>query len=553
MLMICDMKHNSNTDKTYSLKSNFNISIKILFLLFLFFYSVSFCFWSRGNNDIYYWLNMYSEPCNSMLTCGTYVVARWWCDVFGYNVLSVRILSFLCNFTALTLPALLYHKSTFFEWKNLIWYGLAVILMGYGTFNEFSPYSISFLLLSATISIILLCEHSIKNSIILGLLSALVTLCRFPNFVIFFIVFAYIITSVYKNNYSLRNVMLNLISYILSYMVLLTGFYLISGFNPLNIIESINYSKDETHTFSVLLERMGKHGFQIFSYCGIITLLFVLSTINIKETFFRVIIQILGCIGLLLTFYYNIGLREWANWNLHYFISALCICFVLLGAWMLYEKNHKISSLHIVLSTFVMFVPAIGSDVSFFKLFPNVLVFLPLVGYSVQKEYIFNMSTYAMLVMLILFSLLCYSKNNFSKCQPGDKKTFMKMCYYDDNPYVLQGVCISKSDRAYIDTLLSDYTVYSSSVNNKNLIFYGDWAHYAHEITNTSAMYHSNFFMDKNDSIQLKNVFDIVNLYDNIVLFDMRKNDSDYFLRKIEELDLIKQIEREYYTIYIKE
>lgn len=526
-----------------------NPALKVLFLLSLIVYSISFCFWGRGNNDVYYWLNLYKANDVSLMVYGTYKIANLWCSIFGFNILSLRILNYLCNITALTLTIAFYYKKNFFSWKVLLCYGMAVLLMGYGTFNEFSPYSLTFLLSSIIICIVLNNKINYWSLFLLGVLSMLLTICRFPNILICPVLIIYILLKSFTDSVGYKKSFLYILIYCLSIFFVFAILLLDYEFNPFNIFNSIE-NADSSHSIQGLIYSTLDRIPFLFKYCASVVLFYILTLFDLRHKtniFFLIIVCFL--FYLFLTF--DIKTKEGANYYLHFFMSAICLCILFAHTWTLYNDDKQQDCLIPIVILCIMLVPSMGSDVSFLKLFPNILILIPLYALSVKKNLRFTYATYTLISIFLLFSLLCYTKNNISKSLPNSKKTLFKMNFYDDNPNILNGIALSKSDKMFNDTILADYNKYVSTCSS-NAVFYGEWAHYAYSLLEIPKPYEYNFYMARNDSAQLSIMFNYIEASNNITLFDMRHNDSPYFNDRIKELDLIKQVDRDGYVVYTR-
>ena len=102
------------------------------------------------------------------MTVGTVLTGGLIVKLFGAHLLPLRIFGWCCTVTAIALPycALQDREG---RRNNLHWLALAFGLMGYGAFQEYSPGTLSVLLLSAL--------WVTQSPIVLGLAVA----ARFPN------------------------------------------------------------------------------------------------------------------------------------------------------------------------------------------------------------------------------------------------------------------------------------------------------------------------------------------------------------------------------------
>ena len=82
------------------------------------------------------------------MAVGTLLTGGALVRLFGAQLLPLRLAGWLCTVGAIILPYIcLLDKEQ--RKKNLHWLALAILLMGYGAFQEFSPGTLSVILLSA--------------------------------------------------------------------------------------------------------------------------------------------------------------------------------------------------------------------------------------------------------------------------------------------------------------------------------------------------------------------------------------------------------------------
>jgi hypothetical protein len=112
-------------------------------------YTLWFVFAGFGNHqDPLYWLYKYESLEGGWMAVGTLLTGGAIVRLFGAQLLPLRLFGWLCTVTAITLPyCCLLDKEQ--KRDNLHWLALAFVLMGYGAFQEFSPGTLSVLLLSA--------------------------------------------------------------------------------------------------------------------------------------------------------------------------------------------------------------------------------------------------------------------------------------------------------------------------------------------------------------------------------------------------------------------
>ena len=155
--------------------------IAILFLGVALAYTLCFVFAGFGNHqDPLYWLYKYSTLEGGWMATGTLLTGGVLVRLFGAQLLPLRLAGWLCVVTAIALPyCCLQTKEQ--RRANLPWLALTYLFMGYGAFQEFSPGTLSVLLLSALwVSV---SKSNIKHhtSYIAAILLGIAVSVRFPN------------------------------------------------------------------------------------------------------------------------------------------------------------------------------------------------------------------------------------------------------------------------------------------------------------------------------------------------------------------------------------
>ena len=128
-------------------------SAKLILSISLLAFTLSWLLWyvfaGYGNPmDPFYWLYKYQSLESGWMSVGTILTGGALVRLFGAQLLPLRIAGWACVVAAIVLPycALLNREQRL---NNLHWLALAFGLMGYGAFQEFSPGTLTVLLLSA--------------------------------------------------------------------------------------------------------------------------------------------------------------------------------------------------------------------------------------------------------------------------------------------------------------------------------------------------------------------------------------------------------------------
>ena len=143
------------------------LSIGLLILALA--YTLWFVFAGFGNHqDPLYWLYKYEHLEGGWMAVGTLLTGGAVVKIFGAQLLPLRLFGWLCTVAAIALPYCCFLTKEQRR-DNLHWLALTYLLMGYGAFQEFSPGTLSVLLLSAL--------WVTQSPVVLGLAVA----ARFPN------------------------------------------------------------------------------------------------------------------------------------------------------------------------------------------------------------------------------------------------------------------------------------------------------------------------------------------------------------------------------------
>ena len=143
--------------------------LSVILLVAALLYSLSFVFAGFGNHqDPLYWLYKYEHLEGGWMAVGTLLTGGGIVHLFGAQLLPLRLAGWACVIAAIAMPyCCLLTKEQ--RRENLHWLALTYLLMGYGAFQEFSPGTLSVLLLSTL--------WVTQSPVVLGLAVA----ARFPN------------------------------------------------------------------------------------------------------------------------------------------------------------------------------------------------------------------------------------------------------------------------------------------------------------------------------------------------------------------------------------
>lgn len=361
-------------------------------------YTLWFVFAGFGNHqDPLYWLYKYESLEGGWMAVGTLLTGGTIVRLFGAQFLPLRLFGWACVVAAISFPycCLLNREQ---RRENLHWLAFAYLLMGYGAFQEFSPGTLSVLLLSA-----LWVTHS---PIVLGLAVA----ARFPN-----ILALLVLIPVWKKK-SLRNIPIAMLS---AGVIYLLGYLFITP-SPMDAAMT---SHDLMAMLSKLWENSGK------------LILYALMAVGVLAFKDKKFVGYLMGVLVALVVVYTIKPMQWYNTDLTYLISA----FVLVIA--LDRKQY--------LGAALLAVATLGTDTAWLKLFPAVLCLLPvaLTKYETVTE---KRYWYEVLCVLCVVTVLRMTTNSVGQTNLMRTETFCSVAPY-------QGIAIRESEKQRLEQFRADY------------------------------------------------------------------------------------------------
>ena len=337
-------------------------------------YTLWFVFAGFGNHqDPLYWLYKYQTLEGGWLATGTILTGGVIVRLFGAQLLPLRLVGWLCVVGAICLPycCLLTREQ---RRNNLHWLALTFLFMGYGAFQEFSPGTLSVLLLSAL--------WVTQSPIIAGLAIA----ARLPNILVLLVLIPF-----WKKR-NLWNIPITLLT---AGLVYLLGYFFIT---PATADAAMN-----SHEWLSMLSKLWENGGKLIGYVLIAIAVLAVgksSIINHQSSIINAIIT-----GLLLVYFaaYTIKPFQWYNTDLTYLISALTLVISLYRIVISKEKfsifNHQLS-----IGAMIIIIATLGTDTAWLKLFPAVLCLLPVAAVYYEPA----MRRHLFIVLAIFSALVIY-------------------------------------------------------------------------------------------------------------------------------------------------
>ena len=528
---------------------------KISCLIIALVYSLSFIFWGRGAMDPYYWINRYADYSEYFMVSGSLFVGYIWGEVFGNTLLSLRFLGWIFSITAILLPYFILQPRKYY-FKNIYYLLFGIFLLGYGSYNEFSPGSSTMLAISILVVLLYKYFEQRKTSylIALGIMSSIAICFRFPNVLVLPVIsFSLLVYYLIEKKKDTLNYFKDFIQPIGIYLLISTTVYIalvVLMMNNGDIISlgtnSVSKANTGDHSVFYMLKMLLSDLNDILLYCGVLFLFAYLVKVQ-KININKFVKYIVYFVILILFAYFlksNIGTHKWFNWPLHVFISSIAISAIIVIVYRSLKRKNAKEALFYFSILLLGVVAPMGSDTRWLKLFPILCCFLPVLLINMHIDWRKNKLVIALVFIFSSYVLVCYAQNNISK---GTRGNVLQMTETVDCK-VLKNIYLTKNDAEYVETILHDYTLLGET---DNTIFYGNAAHFPYSVTESKPVYEYPFRMYKNDQEQLDIVMGLLQTK-SCVLFDFEKNDSEYFFNKLKNLNYIEVSRNDEYIVYKK-
>lgn len=432
--------------------------LSIVLLIASLAYTLWYVFAGFGNHlDPLYWLYKYEHLEGGWMVFGTLLTGGSIVRIFGAELLPLRLAGWLSVVCGIALPycTLLSREE---RRANLIWLALTYLLMGYGAFQEFSPGSLSVLLLSAiwvTASKSYSSSFTFHSSVLTAILAGLAVTVRFPNILVLLVLIPL---------WRKRSIWAVPLAALTAGMVYLMGFLLVSP-APLDAAMS---SHDIGEMISKLWENSGK------------LLGFALMAIGVVYFPLREKRYAGWLIGAALTLFilYTIKPYQWYNIDLTYLLSAFCLVLALS------VRNHKLS-----VGVLILIIATLGTDTAWLKLFPAVLCLLPvaLSQYKARED-----RHYLLLVVAALAAMTMIRMTNNSIGQSDLKRA---TTVSPVSPY--RGIAIREAEQSRLLQYKADY----DSLQTYRILALGQENHLMRAVTGCEAARYNEFWSNIFDSV----------------------------------------------------
>lgn len=427
----------------------------IILLLFTLGWSLWYVFAGFGNpQDPLYWLYKYEHLEGGWMTVGTLLTGGLFVRLFGVHLLPLRIFGWLCTTAAIALPycALQDREG---RRDNLHWLALAFGLMGYGAFQEFSPGTLSVLLLSLL--------WVTQSPIVLGLAVAV----RFPN-----ILALLVLLPLWKKK-SLWKVPVAVFT---AGVIYLLGAFLLTP-APMDPAMSSHGIGD---MIVKLWENGGKAAGYALMWLGVVAIPLIT---NYRLPITKYQFPILGIIvGAMLFYYvsYATPVHQWYNIDLTYFISVGCLMLAVL------TKRKEL-----LFGAAICVVASLGTDTAWLKLFPVSLCLLPVAAGTYEPK----MRTYLfpVLVGLTAVTMVRFCKNSIGNYDLSKATVVSSVAPYE-------GIRVQENDERRMSRYKQDFDSLTTE-NPVRVLALGEEMHRLRAVTGCEAARYNEFWSNIFDSV----------------------------------------------------
>ncbi len=399
----------------------------------------------------------------TLLTGGTIV------RLFGAQLLPLRLFGWLCTVTAIVLPyCTLLNKEQ--RRTNLRWLALAFFFMGYGAFQEFSPGTLSVLLLSA----IWVCTakskiDNRKSEIVAAILLGLAVAARFPN------ILALLVLIPLWRKRSLWNIP---VAATTAGIVYLLGYLFVTP-SPMDAAMT-------SHDFLPMLTKLWINAGKLILYAFM-----AVGVLAIGKSFHHSIIPsfIVGAL-LLLVAIYTTKPHQWYNMDMTYILSATILVIALGNLKSLIANRESL----ILIGAAILIVATLGTDTAWLKLFPAVLCLLPVAAISYEA----SMRRYLFIVLAIFSTIVVYRMTTNSI---GNNNLTRTQTVASVAPYT--GIAIRQAEQLRLLQYKTDYDSLQSPISNLQspILSVGQENHLLRAVTGCEAARFNEFWSNIYDSV----------------------------------------------------
>ena len=439
-------------------------------------YTLWFVFAGFGNHqDPLYWLYKYAHLEGGWMAVGSLLTGGAVVRLFGAQILPLRLFGWLCTVTAIALPycSLLDAKQ---RRDNLHWLALTFLLMGYGAFQEFSPGTLSVLLLSA------LWVTSIKSSadrrytIASAVLLGLVVAARIPNIVVLLI-----LLPIWKK----KSLWAIPVAALTAGLVYLMGYLFVTP-------AAMDSTMTGTHAFLSMCTKLWENGGKLLGCMLMGVGVLAIGKLTVSRSS---VVQSLAALftgGILVYVLWSCTkATQWYNIDLTYCLSAFCLVLAL-GQLPMSTEQSAMGNKQLLLGVALLCVATLGTDTAWLKLFPAVLCLLPVAAQQYEEQE----RRFILIVLTLLagFVMVRMTTNSIGRTDLSRATTVATI-----SPY--KGIAIQAEEQARLLQYKADFDSLSTTVHRTPILALGQEMHLMRAVTGCEAARFNEFWSNIFDSV----------------------------------------------------
>lgn len=501
-----------------------------------------FVFAGFGNHqDPLYWLYKYQHLEGGWMAVGALLTGGAVVWLFGAELLPLRLFGWLCTVAAIALPYCCLLDSEQRK-KNLHWLALTFLLTGYGAFQEFSPGTLTVLILSAIWVTASKSEiRNQKSEIITAILAGLAVSVRFPN-----ILMLLVLIPLWKK----RSLWCVPVAAATAGIVYLLGYLFIT---PAPLDASMT-----SHDLWPMITKLWTHAGKLIGFLllGIGVMGASSLTLPLKGEGKQIAAGLITGLALVLYIAYVIPSAQWYNIDLTYLLSALCLVIALTTNPLTSNPltTNPLTTNPLTYGAVILMIATLGTDTAWLKLFPAVLCLLPVAA----AQHAAPMRSYLWWVLLpvTMMVMVRHSTNSIGNNDLTQATTISII-----TPY--RGIAVTDAQEARIRQYRADYDSLRLAFSDERLevLALGQENHLMRAVTGCQAARYNEFWSNIYDSVYTAKYRPIIEAEQPIVFCSFSpqfktkpeyKDRQSAMERMLRELNYT-EIERNtfHYTIYI--
>ena len=436
-----------------------------------------FVFAGFGNHqDPLYWLYKYQHLEGGWMAVGTLLTGGAIVRICGAELLPLRLFGWLCTVAAIAISyGCLLDKEQ--RKTNLHWLALTYLLMGYGAFQEFSPGTLTVLLLSVIWVTASKCQMSnVQSPIFTAILAGLAVSARFPNILVLLV-----LIPIWKK----RSLWCIPIAAATAGIVYLLGYFFVTP-APLDAAMT-------SHDLWPMITKLWTNAGLLIGFILLGIGVLAVGEKGMKELenerVSELVIRGLG-VGLAIVLFIAMVIKptQWYNTDLTYLIAALCLVIAL--------TSKPLTSNPLTYGAVFMMIATLGTDTAWLKLFPAVLCLLPVAAANHEER----LRTYLWWVMVpvTIMVMARHSTNSIGKNNLTESTTISAI-----SPY--RGIAITEAQEAQIRQYKTDIEELEDErmkgLGGRKVLALGQENHLMRAVTGCEAARYNEFWSNIFDSV----------------------------------------------------